>query len=197
MGLFDLKDKTESEEELDRLMKSLSVDVGAEEIDYRYLTIEQIDEISSDELVKAVCIWINRKMDDGEEEGNSRIDTLKGLPTPCGMVYSIKKLIDEFELNGFNKFYESPLNADYIDLAADGFRALGEYDLTEICEQSKEKYQKLCKKYGEDYFSEFLNNYGNNSLTELDFEFVSIIAKKVLKRLLVNYIRGNSDDFGD
>ncbi len=197
MGLFDLKDKTESEEELDRLLESLSVDIGAETIDYEELTIEQIDEIPSDELVKAVCIWINRKMDDGEEAGISRIDTLKGLPEPCGIVYSIKLLIDEFEKNGFNKFYESAKNAEYIDFVIEGFRALGEYDLTEICESSKEKYKKLYAKHGEGYFSRFLIDYGNNALTELDFEFETKLEKKDINRILINYIRGNSDDFGD
>ena len=197
MGLFDLKDKTESEEGLDRLLESLSVDIGAEKIDYKELTIEQIDEIPSDELVKAVCVWINGKMDDGEEYGISRTETLKGLPEPCGYVYAIKLLIDEFEKNGFNKFYENPKNAEYIDFAIEGFRTLGEYDLTEICEQSKEKYKKLLKKHGEDYFSGFLIDYGNNALTELDFDFETIIEKKDLNRILINYIRGNSDDFGD
>ncbi len=197
MGLFDLKDKTESEEELDRLLESLSVDIGAEKIDYKELTIEQIDEIPSDELVKAVCVWINGKMDDGEEYGISRTETLKGLPEPCGFVYSIKLLIDEFEKNGFNKFYENPKNAEYMDFAIEGFRTLGEYDLTEICERSAEKYKKLYKKHGEKYFSGFLIDYGNNALTELDFEFETIIEKKDLNRILINYIRGNSDDFGD
>lgn len=197
MGLFDLKDKTESEEELDRLLESLDIDIGNQTTDYKELTIEQIDEIPNDELVKAVCVWMDGKMDDGEGYGISRTETLKGLPEPCGYVYAIKLLIDEFEKNGFNKFYENPKNAEYIDFAIEGFRTLGEYDLTEICEQSKEKYKKLLKKHGEDYFSGFLIDYGNNALTELDFDFETIIEKKDLNRILINYIRGNSDDFGD
>lgn len=197
MGLFDLKEKTESEEELDRLLESLSVDVGDKDIDYRELTIEQIDEISSDDLVKAVCIWIERKMDDGIEEGKEKTDTLLGLPKPCGVVYGIKLLVDEFEKNGFNKFYENSQNARFVDFAIEGFRELKEYTLSEITESSKDGYEKLLNKHGEEYFSRFMLDYGNNKLTDLDYEFETEISKKDINRLLVNYIRGHSDDFGD
>ncbi len=197
MGLYDLKDKTESEEELDRLLESLSVDVGDNNIDYRELTIEQINEISSDDLVKAVCIWIEQKMEDGIEEGIEKTDTLSGLPEPCGLVYGIKLLVDEFEKNGFNKFYENSQNAQFVDFAIEGFRELKEYELLEITERSRESYQKLLAKHGEEYFSRFMLDYGNNALTDLDYEFETEISKKDINRLLVNYIRGHSDDFGD
>ena len=197
MGLFDLKDKTESEEEFDRLLGSLSVDFSEQKPDYSELTIEQLDFIPSDGLVGAVCSWIKRKLSDGEEEGVSAVDTLSGLPEPCGHVFGIKTLIDEFEKNGFNKYYGDEYSSQFIDFAIEGFRELKEYDLLEIAERSKEKFIKLFNKHGRDYFNGFLLDYGNNALTTLDFEFETQIAKKNIERLLIDYIRGHSDDFGD
>lgn len=197
MGLFDLKDKTDSEEEFDRLLENIAVDFSGDKPDYSELTIEQVDTVPGDELVGAVCQWIERKLADGEEDGLLRVDTLEGLPEPCGYVYAIKRLMDEFEKNGFNRFYSTEENAELAPFAADGFRALGEYDLVELCERSKVAYEKLLRKYGDEYFSEFLLGYGNNALTDLDFEFETLIKKKDLELELINYIRRNSDDFGD
>lgn len=157
---------------------------------------ENISSIPDDELVYEVMNWMWSKVGD---DWSHEYEIISELPKPCQDIYSVYIIEGEVNNGGFNQCYYNS-SREFTVMAESGFKAIGAEGFADIMIRANIMYSQIkdnLEKYKDGTLEGFSKSYENNPLNLLDDEFYIMYDKEPLDKLCVDYIRENSEYFGN
>jgi hypothetical protein len=162
----------------------------------KLLKNSELSNISDDVIQDAVIIWMNNKI---EKDWSNQHKIIESLPKPCQDIYACVIVANEINNGGFNQlFFNSAGQFAY--MAQNGFFNLGLIKMSQIMEQAIEIYNRskiILEKYKDETVESFSDSYTENLFNQVDDEFNEECEKCNLYDVCIQYIRSNSDCFGD
>ena len=157
---------------------------------------ENMDKIPDDELVSTVMDWMWGKVNN---DWSSEYAIISKLPKACQDIYSVYLIEAEVNNGGFNQcFYNS--SKSFTLMAEEGFESIGAVGFADIMRRANSLYSEIkdeLEQYQDGTIEGFSKSYENNPLNELDEVFYQMYEQEVLDQLCVEYIKMNSEYFGD
>ncbi len=150
----------------------------------------EIELIPDDQLESKIMKWL---FDQVDEKGTTEISIIRAMPEPCRYVYAVYVITGEVCSRGFGKSF-GEINSYFFSMAISGFLAMGTETLAEIVENACGVTGKFIAENGRKNISELENN---EELLALDNQFSTCEDMMNLSEKLVNYVKENSDCFGD
>ncbi len=163
---------------------------------YEFLNKEDISTIPDDELVYAVMSWMWSKFN---TDWSDDFEIISSLPKPCQDMYSVYIIEGEVNNGGFNQCYFNS-SRQFTQMAEGGFQAMGAAGFADIMIRANTIYAEIkddLEKYDDGTLESFSESYENNPLNVLDDEFYIMYEREPLNQLCIDYIRANSEYFGN
>lgn len=178
------------------LKKNLNKSLNNDLKKYEFLKQEEISSIPDDELIYAVMSWMWSKFN---PDWSDDFEVVSSLPEPCQNIYSVYIIEGEVNNGGFNQCYYNS-SRQFTKMAESGFNSIGAEGFADITIRANTIYSEIkddLEKYNDGSIESFSESYKNNPLNALDDEFYSMYEKEPLDKLCIDYIRANSQYFGD
>jgi hypothetical protein len=161
---------------------------------YRNLTKELLFSLPKEDWVGAIMIWLQEK---AFYKDNAMMQNVKSLPTPCQHIFSLCLLKCEMENGGYNQFFYN-FGSELGRIAKEAFEKLGIEDLALITKDAIETWEDRNHgiSAGDEDMKKFMNSI-DNPLYASDGYFGGSYSLNKLDELLIQYVEGNMECFGE
>lgn len=163
---------------------------------FKKLKKGDLSTLPDSDLVTAVMAWMGNKLE-GINDWQKEYELIESLPNPCQNVYGCIVTVGEIDNGGFNQYFYNS-TSQYIDMAIEGFEALGLKNLGDLLVSAyhtlMENAERL-QKYRDGTLESFMESYKEKVFDKLDKTFYQEEAG--FNEKIVAYIRENQSVFGD
>ena len=162
--------------------------VSIKESDLQSASDEEIEEMILDHVYWRI----------GDQYHNTKA-ILKSLPLPVQFVYATWWVEAEVYNGGFNQYFINSAG-DLVDMALQGYAAMGLNDHRQLLLKAAEINQSIIEKEGKTTRSyknleEVAASYDDNELNQLDQAFYLLEDKEMAGAKRIKYIRSRADQF--
>jgi hypothetical protein len=196
---FDLEWDSEDENSVEAFRAAKKNERLKKEQEYRSLKKGAILNYDDDLLITVAIDWISSKI---TETSESIYAVISELPMPSQYFHSMFMAKIEMEEGGFIQlFYNNGI--EIVELAAEGFKAAGQDELAGVIGEAARLYKELDLKYetlernDDSDLEDFFGLYETSAFEALDERFNEAALKININEILIDYIKANSDSFGD